>query len=248
MFLDKIKTIKEKQLAEDKSQKHQVLKTFLENDFSIIAEIKKASPSKGDIRPDANVVDIAGEYINNGAMMISVLTETEYFKGSIEYLKEIRKKYSDSILLRKDFVIDPYQIYEAKIAGADMILLILALTGFEKTAELIKIAKELGLETLVEIHTEEEMKQALMLETNFIGVNNRNLKTLEVSLDVSKELSKYINTDKIFVCESGLTTSTEIKEMIKLGYKGFLIGSHFMEPDSPGEELKKFIEEIKHNG
>lgn len=247
-FLDEIKKLKEKQLFIDKASKRQVLKTFVENDFSIIAEIKKASPSKGVIRPDANIADIAGEYLNNGAAVISVLTETEYFKGNIEYLKEIRHKYPDSILLRKDFIIDPYQIYEAKLCGADMILLILALTGFEKTAELIKTAKELGLETLVEVHTEDEMKQALELDTNFVGVNNRNLKTLDVSLDVSRELSKYINTDKIFVCESGLKTSKEIKEMQTLGYKGFLIGSHFMELESPGAELKKLIKGVKQNG
>lgn len=247
-FLDKVKELKEKQLLNDKKQKKDVLKIFKENDFSIIAEIKKASPSKGNIRPNANIVDIAGEYLSNGATAISVLTETEYFKGNIEYLKEIRQNYPDSILLRKDFIIDPYQIYEAKIAGADMILLILSLTGFEKTKELLNVAKELGLEVLLEIHTEEEMKQALELNTNFIGVNNRNLKTLEISLDVSRELAKYINKDKIFICESGLKTSTEIKEMINLGYKGFLIGSHFMELDAPGEELKKLIEDVKQNG
>jgi len=247
-FLDKIKELKEKQLIVDKSPKREALKMFLENDFSIIAEIKKASPSKGNIRLDANIVAIAGEYINNGAAVISVLTETDYFKGNIEYLKEIRQKYPNSILLRKDFIIDPYQIYEAKICGADMILLILALTGVEKTKELIRVAKELGLETLVEVHTEEEMTQALELDTNFIGVNNRNLQTLEFSLDVSRDLAKYINNKQIFVCESGLKTSEEIIEMINLGYKGFLIGSHFMELDSPGEELKKLIEEVNHNG
>lgn len=244
MFLNKVKELKEKQLVKEKMPKNDVLKRFKENDFSIIAEIKKASPSKGDICPDADIINIAGEYLNNGATALSVLTETEYFKGSIEYLKEIRQKYPDSILLRKDFIIDLYQIYEAKIAGADMILLILALTGFEKTAELIKVANELGLETLIEVHTEEEMKQALELNTNFIGVNNRNLKTLEVSLEVSRNLAKYISGDKIFVCESGLKTSTEIKEMIKLGYKGFLIGSHFMELNSPGAELKKLIKGV----
>lgn len=249
MFLDKIRTLKEKQLIKDKSPKKNVVRAFLKNDFSIIAEIKKASPSKGDISPNANIIDIAGEYINSGATVISVLTETEYFKGNIEYLKEIRQKYPDSILLRKDFIIDAYQIYEAKFAGADMILLIIALTGVEKTKELIEVAKALGLEVLLEVHSEEEMQQALQLDTNFIGVNNRNLQSLEVSLDVSRNLAKYISNDKvfpnkIFISESGLKTSTEIKEMINLGYKGFLIGSHFMELDSPGNELKKLIEDV----
>lgn len=244
MFLDKIKELKEKQLTKDKAQKQDIFKIFSENNFGIIAEIKKASPSKGDICPDADIVKIAGEYLNNGATAISVLTETDYFKGNIEYLKQIRKQYPNAILLRKDFIIDPYQIYEAKFAGADMILLILALTGLEKTQELIKIAKELGLEPLVEVHSEEEMKQALKLNTNFIGVNNRNLKTLEVSLDISRNLAKHITKGKIFVCESGLKTSKEISEMLKLGYKGFLIGSHFMEMDSPGLELKNLIQKI----
>jgi len=224
-----------------------VFDIFRENDFSIIAEIKKASPSKGDICPDADISKIAGEYISGGTAVISVLTETEYFKGNIEFLKEIRTKYPDSILLRKDFIIDPYQIYEAKLAGADMILLILALTGVDQTLRLIKVAKELGLETLVEVHSEEEIQQALQLDTNFIGVNNRNLQTLGVSLDVSRGLAKYINNDKIFVCESGLVSAVEIKEMITLGYKGFLIGSYFMGTDSPGRELKKIMDDVRKN-
>ena len=248
MFLDKIKKLKEEQLSKDKAPKNNVFESFLQNNFSIIAEIKKASPSKGDICPDADIVAVAGEYINNGAVAISVLTETDYFKGNIEYLKQIRQAQPSAILLRKDFIIDPYQIYEAKFAGADMVLLILALTGFDQTTELIRVAKELGLEPLVEVHTEEEMQQALKLNTNFIGVNNRNLKTLEISLDVSRDLSKYINDSKIFICESGLKSSKEIKEMIEFGYKGFLIGSHFMELGTPGAELKKVIDGIEQNG
>lgn len=248
MFLDKVKSLKEKQLHIDKMPRKDVFGIFMKNEFNIISEIKKASPSKGDICPDADIVKVAGEYVQNGATAISVLTESEYFKGNIEYLKQIRQKYPEAILLRKDFIIDPYQIYEAKFAGADMILLILALTGVEKTKELIKVVKELGLEPLLEIHSEEEMKQALELETNFIGVNNRNLKTLDVSLDVSRDLARYICEDKVFVCESGLKTPVELIEMIKLGYKAFLIGSHFMEFDSPGGELKKLIDGVKQNG
>lgn len=246
MFLDKMKKIKEEQLIKDKSPKKDVFKTFSQNDFSIIAEIKKASPSKGDICPDTDIVYVADQYLNNGATAISVLTETEYFKGNIEYLRELRQKYPDSVLLRKDFIIDPYQIYEAKFIGADMVLLILALTGIEKTKELINIAKELGLEVLLEVHTEKEMQQALKSDVNFIGVNNRNLETLEISLDISRNLAKYIKKDTIFVCESGLRTSGEIKEMINLGYKGFLIGSHLMELDSPGAEIKKLISGVQN--
>jgi len=249
MFLDKMKTIKEKELKEAKAPKQNIWEAFSKSEINIIAEIKKASPSKGDIRPNvdiADIVDIAGQYINNGATAISVLTEKEYFKGDLEYLKKVANAYPKAILLRKDFIIDAYQIYEAKIFGADIVLLIMALTGFEKTKELLEVANELGLEALVEVHSEEEMKLALELDTKFIGVNNRNLKTLEVSLDVSRQLSKYIDKNRIFVCESGLTTAVEIEEMAKLGYKGFLMGSHFMESDNPGEELQKLLQELKN--
>jgi indole-3-glycerol phosphate synthase len=248
MFLDKMKAIKDKLLKEEKSVKRNIWEAFAQNDINIIAEIKKASPSKGDICLSADITDIAGQYINNGATAISVLTETEYFKGDLEYLKRVRNAYPNAILLRKDFIIDAYQIYEAKFASADMILLIMALTGFEKTEELLKIAHEIGLEALIEIHTEEEMQQALKLDAKFIGVNNRNLQTLEVSLDTSRQLSKYIDKSRFFVCESGLTNSKELKEMVKLGYKGFLMGSHLMESENSGEELKKLLQETKDNG
>ena len=246
MFLDTMNDLKEKQLSCLKSPRKNVFELFKNSDFGIISEIKKASPSKGDIYPDADIVKIAGEYLENGASVISVLTETDYFKGSIEDLKSIRRQYPDAVLLRKDFIIDDIQIYEAKFAGADMILLILAMTGYEKTLELISTAKSIGLEVLLEVHSEDEIKQALTMGTNFIGVNNRNLQTLKVSLDVSRKLSKYITDDKIFVCESGLETSAEIAEMNKLGYKGFLIGSHFMTNENQGEELKKIINGVRN--
>lgn len=244
MFLDKIKLIKEELINNQKKPKKDVLKTFLNKDFNIIAEIKKASPSLGDIFLDANISEIALGYYNNGVSAISVLTETEFFKGDINYISEIRKKIPDGIILRKDFVIDDFQLYEAKIYGADMVLLILALTGVDKTNELIKTAKNLGLEVLLEVHSEEEMLEALKMDVNFIGVNNRNLKTLKTSLDVSRNLAKYIVKDKIFVCESGLNTAFEIKEMINLGYKAFLIGTSFMSSKEPTNALKKLIDEV----
>ncbi|MCD8378130.1 MAG: indole-3-glycerol phosphate synthase TrpC [Candidatus Gastranaerophilales bacterium] len=248
MFLNKMKTIKEKQLFEEKKQRINLFEIFKNNDFNIISEIKKSSPSKGNISSDADIVKIAGGYIQNGASLISVLTETDYFSGSIDDLKLIRKKYPGIPILRKDFIIDDYQIYEAKFSGADMILLILALTGEEKTEKLIMTAKNLGLEVLLEIHTEDELKQALETDVNFIGVNNRNLKTLNVSLDVSRELAKYITPEKIFISESGLNRAEEIREMINLGYKGFLIGSHFMELGDPAGGLKELIDEVKRLG
>lgn len=244
MFLNKIKNIKEEIINKQKQPKKNILKTFLDKEFNIISEIKKASPSLGDIQPEADILKIAKGYYNNGATAISVLTETDYFKGDINYIKAIRENLPEAILLRKDFIIDDYQIYEAKIYGADMILLILALTGVDKTKELIKTANNLGLEVLLEVHSEEEMLEALKMNVNFIGVNNRDLKTLKTTLDISRNLAKYITKDKVFVCESGLNSALEIKEMIELGYKAFLIGTSFMKSDKPEAELKKLIDEV----
>ena len=246
MFLDTINKLKESQLNELKQPKTDVYGIFKNKKFGIIAEIKKASPSKGNIYPDADVVKIAGEYIKNGAAVLSVLTEQNYFNGSIDDIKAVRKHYPNAVILRKDFIIDDYQIYETKYIGADMILIILGLCGQERTLKLISTAKSIGLEVLLEVHDENEMKQALQMETNFIGVNNRNLQTLKISLDTSKKLSKYINQDKIFVCESGLNSSSEIAQMYKSGYKGFLIGSHFMESKNQGKTLKSFLSELEN--
>ncbi len=247
MFLDKIKQITENQLVKQKSARANITEIFRQNRYNFIAEIKKASPSRGEIAPNADIAKIAKDYATHGATAISVLTEPQFFKGDIDYLRQIRQISPNAILLRKDFIIDAYQIYEAKLAGAEMILLILALTGAEKTAQLIQIAKDIGLEVLLEVHTEQEMKTALTMRANFVGVNNRNLKTLQVSLDVARSLSKYICKGKIFVCESGLQSAQEIQEMANLGYSGFLIGSHLMQADSPGEELKKLIKEVQND-
>ncbi len=245
MFLDKIKVIKENLLVEQKKAKKDIFEIFSNKKFNIIAEIKKASPSLGDINPNGDIIKTAQDYISNGASAISVLTESEYFKGDINFLKEIREKCPDSILLRKDFIIDEFQLYEAKFFGADMVLLILSLTNPLKTYKLAKTAKEIGLEVLLEVHDESEMRLALDFDVNFIGVNNRNLKTLDVSLDVSRKLSKYITDDKIFVCESGIKTPENIEEMIKLGYGAFLVGTRFMKSTNPGLELKNLINGVK---
>ncbi|MBR1943574.1 indole-3-glycerol-phosphate synthase [bacterium] len=247
MFLDKMMKIKEELMLTEKRQKHDVYGEFSKKKFNIISEIKKASPSKGNINLNADICKTAGEYLKNGASMLSVLTESEYFKGSVEDFKQIRSEFPNAILLRKDFIMDDFQVYESKIIGADVILIILAFTGIEKSKELIELAHNLGLEVLLEVHNEDEMKAALTLNTKFVGVNNRNLKTLQVSLDVARNLSKYITPDKIFVCESGLNSSEEISEMIRLGYNSFLIGSHFMKSENQGEALKEIISGIKTN-
>ena len=239
MFLDKIEKIKLNELELAKKPRVDVFSEFLKHDFNLIAEIKKASPSKGDINLEINPVEVAKTYIQNGARAISVLTEKEYFKGSIEYLINVRKNFKDAILLRKDFIIDPYQIYETKFLGADMILIILSLTK-EKSIDLINLAKKLGLEVLLEVHSEDEIKQALKMNTNFIGINNRNLQTLETSLETSKKLAKYITNDKIFISESGIKSVDDIKLIKSLGYKGALIGTYFMRSDNIASSLEDF--------
>lgn len=247
MFLDKIRKIKEEEIIEQKKPERDLLEKISQKSFFVIAEIKKASPSKGDINPKADVLDIAKGYLSNGASILSVLTEKEYFKGDISYIKKIRKIAPDALILRKDFIIDSYQIYEAKFSGADMVLIILGLVGYKKACELINLAHSIGLETLVEVHSEKEMKEALKTKSNFIGVNNRNLKTLEVSLDVSRKLSKYIDSKRVFICESGIDNSSAIKEMMTLGYKGFLIGSYFMKEKDPALALKNLINEVERD-
>ncbi len=244
MFLDKIRKIKEKELISAKKPKKDVFSLFRANRINIIAEIKKASPSKGDIAPCIDIIKTAKDYINANARALSVLSEKEYFKGDIEYIEKIRAEFKDAIILRKDFIIDDYQLYETKLKGADMVLLILGLTK-NKTKSLIKKAKSLGLEVLLEVHSESEMKQALKLDINFIGINNRNLKTLQVDLETSRKLAKYITEDKIFVCESGLETAKQIKEMAQLGYRAFLIGTSFMSAKDPGNKLKTLLNEAE---
>ena len=240
MFLNKIKTEVEQRVADCKKIGN-FAEAFRDNQTNIIAEIKFASPSKGIIRDDLTAIEVADMYIKNGAAALSVLTEPNYFKGDINYLKQIKEKYPTFPILRKDFILDEYQLYEAKINGADAALLIMAFLGGAKTEKLIKKANEIGLDILLEVHDENEMKEALKTEAKIIGVNNRNLQTLQISLDTSRYLAKYITQDRIFICESGIDSPKIITEMKSLGYKGFLIGSHFMECENPGEALNEML-------
>jgi len=239
MFLDKIKTEIEQKMATAKKVGN-FSQAFKGNHTNVIAEVKFASPSKGIIRDDLSALEVAQMYIENGASALSVLTEPNYFKGNINYLKQIKEKYPTFPVLRKDFILDEYQLYEAKISGADAVLLIMAFTG-AKTTELIKKATEIGLEVLLEVHDESEMQEALKTDAKIIGVNNRNLQTLEISLDTSRNLAKYITQERLFICESGIENSDVIQEMKSLGYRGFLIGSHFMEAENPGKALNKVL-------
>ncbi len=205
---------------------------------AVIAEIKKASPSKGVIRADFKPAEIAASYEQGGAACLSVLTDVQYFQGSPEYLKQARAA-CDLPVLRKDFMIDPYQVYEARAMGADCILLIAAALGLPEMQALEKVAHELGMAVLVEVHNAEELAQAIQLETPLLGINNRNLRTFEVTLQTTLDLLPSIGEDKIVVTESGIFTSDDVALMRKNNVHTFLVGEAFMRQTDPGVELAK---------
>ncbi len=198
---------------------------------ALIAEVKKASPSKGIIRKDFDPVEIAKIYEDNGAACLSVLTDEPYFQGKDEYLVAVRKAVNIPIL-RKDFMLDPYQVFEARAMGADCILLIMAALSDEQTKELYDLATSLSLDTLFEVHDEEELHRALALSPKMVGVNNRNLKTLEVSLNTGLNLAGKIPSDILAVAESGIENHDTLKSFATAGYSAFLIGESLMrQPD-----------------
>ena len=206
---------------------------------SVIAEIKKASPSKGVIREDFSPVRIAKQYQENGATCLSILTDEEYFQGSLNYLKEIKSEV-EIPLLRKDFIIDEYQIYQSKIFGADCILLIVSALSDEQLKEYKQLADELNLDVLVEIHDENEMERILPLDFSLIGINNRNLTTFEVNLETTKNLSSKLK-GQLIVSESGIRTNEDIDQILSYDVLNFLVGESFMRADDPGLELNKLF-------
>ena len=205
---------------------------------AVIAEIKKASPSKGIIRENFNPAEIAQSYEAGGAACLSVLTDVEYFQGNAEYLKQARAACSLPVL-RKDFMIDAYQVYEARTMGADCILLIAAAIDLAKMRELESVAHSLGMAVLVEVHNGEELELALQLETPLLGINNRNLRTFEVTLQTTLDLLPRISSDKIIVTESGIFTADDVKLMTDNHVHTFLVGEAFMRQPEPGVELAK---------
>ena len=209
----------------------------------IIAEHKRRSPSKATINQDLNVQDVAKGYENAGVCGMSVLTDGKYFGGSLDDLILARAS-SNLPLLRKEFIIDQYQIIEAKAYGADVILLIAAILSKDEIKQFSTLAKQLNLDVLLEVHNEEELHKSIMPSIDMLGVNNRNLKTFEVSLETSKLLSEIIPNDFVKVSESGISTVEAIKDLKQFGYKGFLIGENFMKTDNPGESAKAFIEKL----
>lgn len=205
---------------------------------AVIAEIKKASPSKGVIRADFKPADIAASYEQGGAACLSVLTDEQYFQGSADYLKQARAACKLPVL-RKDFMIDEYQVYEARAMGADCILLIAAALTLAQMQKLEAVAHGLGMAVLVEVHNGEELEQAIQLTTPLLGINNRNLRTFEVTLDTTLGLLNSISADKIVVTESGIFTADDVKLMRDHAVHTFLVGEAFMRQDNPGAELAK---------
>ena len=212
----------------------------------IIAEVKRRSPSHPEINLDADVAEITAGYEAAGACGISVLTDEEFFGGSMDDLMLARETVKIP-LLRKDFIIDEYQIYEAKAIGADVILLIAAILTRKEIQSFSRTAKELGLEVLLEVHNEEELEKSLMPGLDMIGVNNRNLKTFDVDLKNSKDLAEKIPADVVKISESGISETSAIVELQKSGFKGFLIGGNFMKTEDPGKSASEFIQELKNN-
>ena len=206
----------------------------------IIAEFKRRSPSKQVINQRDSVIEVTGSYEKAGASGISVLTDTKYFGGSLDDLIQARAHLTIP-LLRKEFIIDPYQIYEAKAYGADAILLIAAVLSPEEVVLFSQLAHQLDLEVLLEVHNKEELKRSDLDHVDLVGVNNRNLKTFEVSLQTSKELSVMIPEDKVKISESGISSVESIEILKQFGYKGFLIGENFMKSEDPGKSAAEFI-------
>jgi indole-3-glycerol phosphate synthase len=208
---------------------------------NIIAEIKQRSPSKGIICEDFDPVRIAESYVSGGAAALSVLCEEDFFGGSLKHLKEVRSRVA-APLLRKDFIFDPYQVYESRAAGADAVLLIVALLDDELLARLIEVANELGLDALVEVHCADEMSRAESAGASIVGVNNRDLTSFKVDLDTSIQLAPLAPTVSVLVSESGITTVADIRRLRAAGFQAFLIGEHLMRAQHPRAALKQLIE------
>ncbi len=215
------------------------------SDTGIIAEHKRRSPSKSVINQTSSVWEVAKGYETANACGMSVLTDGKYFGGSLDDLLTARAS-SDLALLRKEFIVDEYQLLEAKAYGADVCLLIAACLTRNEIKHLSEFAKSLGLEVLLEVHNQEELEKSLMPSLDMLGVNNRNLKTFEVGLDISKSLSTQIPDDFVKVSESGISNIEAIKELQQYGYKGFLIGENFMKTEDPAQSAIDFIKSLEY--
>lgn len=253
IIVDKRKEVAlRKQLIPTKQLEQSVLMDRLQNSLAttlrksatgIIAEHKRRSPSKSVINQSISVQDVALDYETAGACGMSVLTDGKYFGGSLDDLVLARASV-EMPLLRKEFIIDTYQILEAKAYGADVILLIAAVLNREEIKTLSEFAKSLSLDVLLEVHNLEELEKSIMPTLDMLGVNNRNLKTFEVSTDISKSLSEHIPDDFIKVSESGISSIEAIRDLKNYGYQGFLIGENFMKTKNPGASASQFIKDL----
>lgn len=207
---------------------------------AVIAEIKKASPSKGVIRENFQPAEIARSYANNGAACLSVLTDKDFFQGHEDYLQAARN-VCELPVIRKDFLVDEYQVYEARAINADCILLIVSALDDEQLLVLYTLAKSLSMDVLVEVHDAEELERATQINADLIGVNNRNLRTFETDLNITYELFKNVPENCLFVTESGIHTQADVKAMRAANIHAFLVGEAFMKADKPGKELAKLF-------
>lgn len=231
-------------LADNARQTHNFIELFRcpTQSFPVIAEIKKASPSQGDIAAHLNHLEVAQQYLEHGAAALSVLTEESYFKGQISYLRDIRQAYPEARLLMKDFFVDSYQLYQAREAGADAILIIVALLGEDESARLLTEARQLGLCPLVEVHTEEELHIAANIGSDLIGINSRNLKDLSISLQRIVDLLPKVPKDACVIGESGIHTHEDLCLLRDAGCHGFLVGTRLMQTGEPGRALSELLQ------
>ena len=226
---------------ERRSHSHRFREALLRDGINIIAEFKRRSPSKGMIRGDADLKQIANSYQAGGAVAMSVLTEEDYFAGSLDDLRTA-KSIIDLPVLRKDFVIDDYQVYESAAAGADAVLLIVAALDDDALLRLRRLAEdEIGMDALIEVHDRDEMQRAAACGAKLIGVNNRNLHTFDVSLETSFSLASDAPKDAVLISESGLKTAADLSRLRDAGYRGFLIGESLMRSDDPEAALRELM-------
>ena len=223
----------------------EIRSSFLaEKGKAVIAEVKLASPSQGEIAEGMDPVLVADTYLRNGATALSILTEPDFFKGEITYLRRVRETFPESKLLMKDFFIDPVQLYQAKAAGANFFLVIMALLERGFAADLIDQGQSMGLIPLVEVHNFEELEEALSLDARWVGVNNRNLKTMKIDLNTSLSLIRHLPQEVIAISESGLSRAADIQRLKDAGFGGYLIGTSLMVTGDPGTALADLLKGI----